>query len=293
MQPEEVVIAARDRYPASALTISELAQRTGVPQATLRSWEARYGFPRPERLPGGHRRYAESDVAGVEEVLRHRAAGLGLEAAVRRAVAGPVGGNASLHGELRRRHPTLVPQLLSKRSMVALSHALEDECCAQAQRPLLFAGFQRRRFLRESYARWVELARTAGQAVVFADLEEPAPVQPGSLVEVAVPYDAAINREWFLVCDAPDRPACLVGWERPGQPLAPDSARRFETVWSVDPVVVREAARICVELADTYRPGWRVQEWQALDETPAPASADLHRATGLVNRMMGYLDTAR
>jgi DICT domain-containing protein len=293
MQTEEVAIVARDRYPGAALTISELAERTRVPQATLRSWESRYGFPNPERLPGGHRRYAESDVSAVEEVLRHRAAGLGLEAAVRRVVAGPVTANASLFGELRRRHPTLAPQLLSKASMVALSHALEDECCAQAARPLLFAGFQRRRFLRESYARWLELARTAGQAVVFADLQDPAPAQPGLPLEVTVPYDAAINREWFIVCDAPDRPACLVGWERPGQPLRPDSARRFETIWSVDPLVVREAARICADLADAYRPGRRPQEWPVLDETPPPGSADLHRATGLVNRMMGYLDAAR
>ena len=264
-----------------------------MPQATLRSWESRYGFPRPERLPGGHRRYSESDVGAVEEVLRHRSAGLGLEAAVRRVVAGPVTGNASLYGELRRRHATLGPQLLSKRSMVALSHALEDECCAQAQRPLLFAGFQRGTFLRESYARWLELARTAGSTVVFADLDDPAPTRPGHPVEVAVPYDAAINREWFLVCDAPDRPACLVGWERPGQPMHPDSARRFEAVWSVDPVVVRDAARICAELADSYRPGWTGHDRGPLDETPAPGSADLLRATALVNRMMGYLDAAR
>ena len=43
------------------LSIGELARRTGVPAATLRSWEDRYGFPRPQRLGGGHRRYAEGD----------------------------------------------------------------------------------------------------------------------------------------------------------------------------------------------------------------------------------------
>ena len=52
-----------------ALTISELAERTQVPQATLRSWESRYGFPSPERLPGGHRRYAESDVAADQGIV--------------------------------------------------------------------------------------------------------------------------------------------------------------------------------------------------------------------------------
>lgn len=263
-----------------------------MPQATLRSWESRYGFPRPVRLPGGHRRYVESDVVAVEEVLRHRAGGLGLEAAVRRATATAATAATSLYGELRRLHPDLTTQYLSKRSMLALSYALEDECCARAQRPLLFAGFQRGRFLRSSYARWVELARTAEQAVVFADVADPAPRRPGLPLEVAVPYDAPINREWFVVCDAPDRPACMVGWERPGQGSTSDSERRFETLWSVDPVVVREAARVCAGLADVYRPGWAGEGLSVSEETPAPGSADLRRASDLVNRMMGYLDAA-
>ena len=45
---------------AAGLTIREMAARTGVPQGTLRMWETRYGFPVPERLPSGHRRYPES-----------------------------------------------------------------------------------------------------------------------------------------------------------------------------------------------------------------------------------------
>jgi len=45
------------------LSIGELAQRTGMPAATLRSWEDRYGFPRPPRLARGHRRYQDSDIA--------------------------------------------------------------------------------------------------------------------------------------------------------------------------------------------------------------------------------------
>ena len=30
----------------------------GVSPNTLRSWERRYGFPQPQRSPGGHRQYA-------------------------------------------------------------------------------------------------------------------------------------------------------------------------------------------------------------------------------------------
>ena len=271
------------------LTIGDLAERTGVPPATLRSWESRYGFPRPTRQAGGHRRYAERDVAAVLEVLRLRDSGLALEAAVRRATteAHP---RRSVYAELRRRHPELAPQLLSKTSLVALSQAIEDECCARAEEPLLFGAFQRERFLRASYPRWVELARTARTAVVFAALT--APVAPLSRrpVEAALPPDAPLHREWVVVCDAPDLPACMAAVERPGQEGEPDARRRFEVVWTIDPRAVRYASRVAATLADEYRPGWRPAELVVPDDEPPAASADLRRASDLLNRMMGYHD---
>lgn len=269
------------------LTIGALAERTGVPQATLRSWESRYGFPTPSRLPGGHRRYTEADVAAVLDVLRHRRSGLALEVAVRQVAAGGAG-SGSVYAEVRQHHPGLPVQLVSHRAMLALSRAVEDECCAQATRPVLFASFQRRRFYHASYVRWTELARTARTAVVFADFADPRPPEPARPVEVAVPYDAALNREWTVVCDAPDRPACLVGWERPGE--AEDSARRFEAFWSVDPQVVRDTARIAAGLADGYRPGWRPPGGDLFADVPAPASEDLRRSSALMTRVVGYLD---
>ena len=271
------------------LTISDLAERTGVPPATLRSWELRYGFPRPTRLAGGHRRYAERDVAAVLEVLRHRGTGLALEAAVRRTTSEPLQ-SRSLYAELRRQHPELTPQPLSKRSLLALSHAIEDECCARAESPVLFGGFQRDTFLRESYARWVELARTARTAVVFADLSVPREPRPGELVEVALPHEAPLNREWIVVCDAPDLPACMAAVERPGQDAVLDARRRFEAVWTVDPRAVRSASRVAAALADDYRPGWRSVELALLADEPPQASADLRRASDLLTRTMGYLD---
>ena len=275
------------------LTIGDLAERTGVPPATLRSWEARHGFPSPLRLAGGHRRYTERDAAGVLEVLRHRDAGLALDAAVRRVTAGVLD-SWSVYAELRRAHPELAPQTLAKPSLLALSHAIEDECCARAERPLLFGGFQRDAFLREARARWEELARTARAAVVFAALPAaPAPLPGGGRgrpVEVALPADAPLNREWVVVCDAPDLPACMAAVERPGQRGVRDARRRFEVVWTVDPRAVRYAARVATALADEYRPGWRGGAPLLPDDEPPAASRDLRRASDLLNRMMGYLD---
>jgi DICT domain-containing protein/predicted DNA-binding transcriptional regulator AlpA len=271
------------------LTISDLAARTGVPPATLRSWEARHGFPRPVRMAGGHRRYAEADVAAVLEVQRHRDSGFALEAAIRRVTTGAIR-SRSVHAELRHRHPDLVPRLVSKPSLVALSRAIEDECCARAEEPLLFAGFQRETFLRASQSRWVELARTARVAVVFADLATTSPPRPGELVEVALPHEAPLNREWIVVCDAPDLPACMAAVERPGQDREPDAERRFELVWTVDPAAVRSASRVAAALADQYLPEWRTTDLAVLGEEPPASSEDLRRAYDLLNRMVGYLD---
>ncbi|MFB6262445.1 MAG: MerR family transcriptional regulator [Bradymonadaceae bacterium] len=43
---------------SSRLSIGAVAEATGIPAGTLRTWERRYGFPDPERTDSGHRRYA-------------------------------------------------------------------------------------------------------------------------------------------------------------------------------------------------------------------------------------------
>ncbi len=41
----------------------------GVSPNTLRSWERRYGFPRPRRTPGGHRLYALNEIESLRATL--------------------------------------------------------------------------------------------------------------------------------------------------------------------------------------------------------------------------------
>src|ERR1700756_2209013 len=67
------------------LSIGDVAAETGVGESTLRMWEARYSFPTPKRLPSGHRRYSEQDLARIQAVLRARDEGLPLPFAINRA----------------------------------------------------------------------------------------------------------------------------------------------------------------------------------------------------------------
>ncbi|MEY2434085.1 MAG: hypothetical protein QOC92_3810 [Acidimicrobiaceae bacterium] len=80
-----------------AMRIGELARRTGVGVSTLRAWERRFRFLEPQRSPAGHRLYAETDVEGVDAVLRLVAEGLTLAAAITRVAS--VGAGSLPEGE--------------------------------------------------------------------------------------------------------------------------------------------------------------------------------------------------
>ncbi|MDQ2815432.1 MAG: MerR family transcriptional regulator [Actinomycetota bacterium] len=274
------------------LSIGEVSRRTGIPVAGLRNWEQRYGLPRPRRGPGGQRLYREADCELLADVLRRRAGGLSLPAAMAQATAS-VGNSPeqSIFARLRHLHPALRVHLLDKTILLAITRAIEDECCARAQRPVLIGSFQRQRFYQTAAPRWADLARSAEQTVIFADFER-SRLTAGPIAEVPVPGDSPLRREWVLICDAPDHPACVVGWEHLGQDQYRDQDRTFEAMWSVDPQVVRDAARIGVGLAAATFPDVARRVAARLSTEPGPSSSDLHRASGLIERTLDYLTAA-
>jgi DICT domain-containing protein/predicted DNA-binding transcriptional regulator AlpA len=271
------------------LTIGDLVARTGVSEGTLRMWERRHGFPRPERLPSGHRRYSESDVELVLQVVREREAGLSLATAITRARES-AGGEAaeSIFAGLRRRHRELQSIAIRKPYLVALSHAIEDESCARAERALLFGAFQRERFYRQAQHRWREFARTAEAAVVFADFER-ARRPARAPAELPIDPAAPLNREWAIVCEAPGHSVCLAGVELAAANRRRDPAREFDVIWSVDPKVVRTATEICVAMTRRADPELAAR----IHERPAPAAPalpdQLRLATAITARALGAL----
>ena len=270
----------------------DVVERTGITEATLRAWETRYGFPEPERLPSGHRRYDERDVDVVRFALRLRDEGVPVKAALERARRSVDSAPVSVFAGLRHQRPELRVSVLPKRSLLAISRAIEDECAWGAAGLVLFGAFQRERHYRASEARWRDLARAADAAFVFADF--PAPRRPrGGPVEVPIARTDPLSSEWVVICDGSDRVACMVGWEPPGQDDAPDARRLFETLWTADRETARSAARICCELAldgarDLVKP-----IIERLSEPVARGEDELRRAEALTSRMIAYLAAAR
>jgi len=271
------------------LTIGDLARRTGLTPAVIRMWESRHNFPGPRRLPSGHRRYAERDVELIHGVLRRRDAGIRLEVAIAEASASSPPATPSVYAELRRKHPHLDAHRLKKTTLLALSWAIEDECCARAQRATIFGGFQREHYYRPSLSRWNELARVARSTMAIAEFTSQ-PTADERPIRVPLAPDAPMRREWAVVCDASDFPAALTAWELPGQTTVPDRHRLFEAMWTVDPRAVRDAARVCAQVAATAGVAEAAPVLYELAADPSPSRIDPAGMTTLFNRVVAYVD---
>jgi DNA-binding transcriptional MerR regulator len=57
-------------------SIGAVARMLDIPQATLRTWEERYGLPKPERSPGGQRLYSRDQIAQLRFVKGQLATGM-------------------------------------------------------------------------------------------------------------------------------------------------------------------------------------------------------------------------
>ncbi|QIG42834.1 MerR family transcriptional regulator [Nocardioides anomalus] len=241
----------RDPQP-HVLSIGALAAATGMSVPALRAWEERYGFPAPHRTQegGGHRRYSARDITTIRRVLERQAAGTGVREAVDAALAERERGVLlSVHGEVSAAHPGLPRTTLAKPAVLALSRAIEDEVVLSGAGGHLFGGFQTVRHHAASRARWQELAGLVASAHAFAqpdhsDHSDHSGWSDDEVVLVDLPPGVPLTREWLLVHDGPALATALLARERPD-----DGPRTFEVVWTVDPAVVRTAARRCAAAA--------------------------------------------
>jgi DNA-binding transcriptional MerR regulator len=100
------------------LKTSEAATLLNVSPNTLRAWERRFGFPKPQRSPGRHRLYTHGEVAALRDALQE---GLSISSAVSRAREGLAADTNSLVGALvsyeRERADTAIEAALALRSV--------------------------------------------------------------------------------------------------------------------------------------------------------------------------------
>jgi DICT domain-containing protein len=275
------------------LAIKDVAEQTGIAAGTIRMWEQRYGFPEPERTSSGYRVYRHGDVEALRRVQAYRHRGLSIPAAIERArETGEETDRPSIYAAVMSAGVDASPQVLRKSTLVTLSRAIEHETLAHAAAPVLFAAFQREPFYREVEPRYARIAQSADAATVFADF--PRVRHPeGAPAEMPIASTDALGNEWAVIVDAPGFAASLLAWEQPGltQPGDPDDLdRRFEAIWTLDPVATRRAAVVAARLAERADAAYGRALLGMLEDRPLALEEPAPALTALTNRVIAYLE---
>ena len=109
------------------LKTSEAAALLNVSPNTLRAWERRFGYPRPQRSPGQHRLYTHGEVAALRDALQD---GLSISSAVSRAREGAERRHARRSSARSRPSSSTAPTPRWRpRSRCARSSARSRRCC--------------------------------------------------------------------------------------------------------------------------------------------------------------------
>jgi MerR family transcriptional regulator, light-induced transcriptional regulator len=279
-----------ERRRVQGLAIKDVAERTGIAPGTIRMWEQRYGFPVPERTSSGYRVYSEDDVEALRRVLAYRERGLSVPAAVDRARAsGLATDRPSLYGVLAAGEAPLASQVLRKRTLIAVSKAIEDETISRAAAPVVVAAFQDERNYRAVEHRYRAMARTADAVLVFAAFGAPGGGGDAP-VEIPLGPDDGLGNEWAVVVDAPGFAATLVAWEQPRATPVPDLERTFETTWTLDARVARRGVQVAATLARRADAALGERMDALLAERPLALEQPAPALTAVTNRIVGYLD---
>ena len=177
------------------LKTSEAAALLNVSPNTLRAWERRFGFPKPQRSPGKHRLFTHGEVASLRDALQE---GLSISSAVSRAREGLASDSNSLVGALvsyeRDRADSAIEAALALRS---LERSVEEVLLPTLDEIA-------RRYSTDSAA-WAFASHWAAEWLRRAHRLAPPPVRPASIIvgdasRDELDVDAPYIRAFELFC---------------------------------------------------------------------------------------------
>ncbi len=213
----------------------------------------------------------------------------------------------SVLASLLQAMPQLRQQVYFKSSLTALSHAMEDQVLAGADRPLLIANFQRERFYRQEAHRYRRIAQQTAQVYVLAAPETDFKNSSNAYETVAFDPEDGLSQEWHLVVIGRQYANCLICRERflpvnDSNDSEMDTARRFEGIWTFDRQVSQKVAEILLNRIECYRPELAQKLAQAksqfledasVNDTEALSVPDSLNPDPFVHRLVTYLQAGQ
>jgi DNA-binding transcriptional MerR regulator len=111
--------------------IQTVAEMTGVPAATLRAWERRYGIPTPERSSSSYRLFSDHDVAAIRKLKELCDEGMSPAEAARLVVQVEAASNTPVESD---------PYLRASEAILAAIEDFDPQSVERAIRSAMFLG---------------------------------------------------------------------------------------------------------------------------------------------------------
>jgi signal transduction histidine kinase/CheY-like chemotaxis protein len=147
-------------------------------------------------------------------------------------------------------------QLLSKATLVDLSHVLEDMVAEQTLRGVIVTGFQYASNWRSEVARYTDMLATAERRVaIFTRDQIPDAVE---VQHFQIQPGSGFEQEWFILARTEVFSCALFGLDQQasanGTPPREEADRLFLSGWTFDPQLVDELAKLVVQEAASTDP---------------------------------------
>lgn len=212
--------------------------------------------------------------------------------------------SASILEDLVRVLPHLRTQIYFKSSLIALSHAIEDQVLAGSVPPLVIASFQQERFYRQEAHRYRRIADRTDQVYVLAAPETEFAHGSDYYERIAFDPEDGLRDEWHLIVIGQQYASCLVCREHfaPSEQTAGfdqlatmDQIRRFEGIWTFDRLVCIQAAELMFARILHYRPELQAKIDQARSDILAslPHLIEVAQPGPFADRLVTYLQAGQ
>lgn len=168
--------------------------------------------------------------------------------------------------ELSHRHSTRPIRfgVYYKNTLVSLCHALEDHILDSDDQPLVIAAFQQGKWYLQEANRYADIAQCSQAIAIMvagdSGFREHPTSQLVNIDLVTLAADDPVRQEWHLIILSPKYTAMVICQELSdsdygdgGVPKS-DLQRKFYGLWTFEPDLVKETAKLSIDHIEKYNP---------------------------------------
>lgn len=189
-----------------------------------------------------------------------------------------------------------------KNTLVALCHALEDHILIEDSTPLVITAFQQGKWYLQEAERYANIAQCSREIMIMAAPDTGFAEHPTSQLPnvdlVALNSDDPVAQEWHLIILSPEYTAMVLCQELSeadyggGGIPASDIERKFYGLWTFEPELVQETAKLAIAHIKQYNPELAEKLTHHQNSIKSNVATPKH-LSAVVSRVVDYLQSGQ